>query len=25
LFMIVYNDDVDLEVSETCVRNCLLS
>jgi len=23
--MIVYNDDADLEVSDTCVRNSLLS
>jgi len=25
LFMIVYNNDADLEVSHTCVRNSLLS
>jgi len=25
LFMIVYNDDADLEVSDTCVRYSLLS
>jgi len=25
LFMIVYNDDADLKVSDTCVRNSLLS
>ena len=25
LFMIVYNDDADFEVSDTCVRNSLLS
>jgi len=25
LFMIVFNNDADLEVSDTCVRNSLLS